>query len=107
MSNSHYSLNFLSYDFGEYIQRNEINKIIADIKQKSLFNSVDVIVLLNITKYVLYEIHRSEWAKNYFISQSYGAVCARLKSTQGTLRTHIVLSRYPFIKNETFLLFNC
>ena len=55
----------------------------------------DLIVILNANKYVMHYISKQEWTKYYFHSKRY----AKTKKLE---KCHLILSKWDFIKNETF-----
>lgn len=86
-------LTVVYYDTSDMLNRTTIKRWLSDLEKLSSKCSPDFIVLKNCCRYITFELHRKEWCKYYFLSSNY-------EPNQPIVRSHLVLSRYPFVHNE-------
>lgn len=83
------------HDVSALLNRSSIKKWLSDLEKIVSKQFPDFIVLRGCSRYILFDIHRKEWAKYYFLSVNY-------EPNKPVTRSHLVLSRYPFTQNEFF-----
>lgn len=105
------SLSLLTLDLSKLSNRTDIKRVLGDLEKQISKNSPDFIVLIGCSRFVQVDLNNKEWCKYYYISQpnflSQNMQTHLNSSTQlqqQTLysRTHIVLSRYPLTRSESF-----
>ncbi len=87
------SLNVISQSMSSVINRVDIKGVLNELEKNVVNIQPDVVVLSYCSRYVLSELNNKEWCKYYHIS---------VTGTGALPRTHIVLSRYPIIRSESF-----
>lgn len=89
------TLSVVYHDVSKLLNRSTIKRWLSDL-EKSVSKAVpDFVVLKGCCRYILFELNRKEWCKYYFLSVEYAP-------NQPITRSHIVLSRYPLVRAETF-----
>jgi hypothetical protein len=88
-------MDVMYHDISSLLNRSAVKKWLSDLEKIVSKEFPDFIVLRGCCRYVLFELHRKEWCKYYFLSVSY-------EPNQPVTRSHLVLSRYPFMRNENF-----
>jgi len=88
-------LSVMYYNTSDLLNRTAIKKWMSDIEKSVSKSFPDFIVLKGCCRYILFELQRKEWCKYYFLSSQYAP-------NQPIVRSHLVLSRYPLTRNETF-----
>jgi hypothetical protein len=89
-------LSVMYYDTCELLNRAAIKKWLSEIEKNVTKSYPDFIILRGCCRYILFELQRKEWCKYYFLSNQYAP-------NQPVIKSHLVLSRYPLTKNETFV----
>lgn len=87
------SLNVISQSMSSVINRVDIKGVLNELEKNVVNIQPDLIVLCYCSRYVLSELNNKEWCKYYHIS---------VTGTSTLPRTHIVLSRYPITRSESF-----
>lgn len=88
-------LSVVYHDVSEMFNRSSIKKWLSDLEKSVAKEGPDFVVLKGCCRYILFEIHRKEWCKYYFLSVPYAP-------NKPITRSHIVLSRYPLLRKDTF-----
>jgi len=89
------SLSVAYHDVTRLLNRSTIKKWLNELEKSVSKTIPDFVVLKGCCRYILFELNRKEWCKYYFLSVEYAP-------NQPITRSHIVLSRYPLVKAETF-----
>lgn len=88
-------LNIVYHDASSMLNRTSIKRWLSEL-EKTVSKAVpDFVVIKGCCRYILFELHRKEWCKYYFLSVTY-------EPNKPITRSHLVLSRYPFIHNDNF-----
>lgn len=88
-------LTVVYHDTTALLNRSKIKRWLNELEKSVSKENPDFVVLKGCCRYILFEIHRKEWCKYFFLSVNYAP-------NQPITRSHIVLSRYPLLKNDTF-----
>lgn len=92
------TLNIIYHDTSSLLNRQHIKKWLTDIEQNVTKIKPDFIILKACSRYLLFELNRKEWCKYYFSSIPYTPTPQPNTPT----RSHLVLSRYPLTRNDSF-----
>lgn len=88
-------LSVVYYDATELLNRTHIKRWLAELEKNVTKSFPDFIILKGCCRYISFELQRKEWCKYYFLSNQYAP-------NQPVVRSHLVLSRYPLVRNDTF-----
>jgi hypothetical protein len=87
------TLNVISQSLVSVINRVDIKNVLTELEKNVINIQPDIIVLSYCSRYVLSELNNKEWCKYYHMS---------VTGNSSLPRTHIVLSRYPILRSESF-----
>lgn len=97
------SLIVTTLDMSKLNNRNDIKRVLNDLEKMVSKNSPDVLILSGCSRFVQVELNNKEWCKYYYISQPNFITNTGVNQQQIMYsRTHIILSRYPLTRSESF-----